>query len=100
MEKHNVQQESLCPVCRVPQPKDDKREMFQDAYRQYLIVRRQVEEGKCKWDRLPQEYQKMMDDVVRKWTRAADLGHPAAADNLGVTHENGYGVQVNEMCCE
>ena len=100
MEKHGVKQASLCPVCRVPQPKDDPEELFQDAYREFLIVDRQVKEGKCKWDRLPEKYQKMMDDVMRKWTRAADLGHAMAAFDLGVMYQYGHGVQVGERWCE
>ena len=93
LRQRGVQQ--ACPMCRAKLP-DSAEKMFADAMTIYFPIQRRVHQvdGKT-WGPLSRREQRQMDEVVRLWEGAAKQGHAPAQYNLGITYENGHGVDVN-----
>ena len=84
----------MCPLCCEELPQGPE-QLFEKACRLYLPLLSRVGRGDASWGSLTVAQQRTMDEVVQKWTLAAEQGNAGAQCNLGVMHENGQGVPQN-----
>ena len=83
--------QDLCPTCRAPLPPGPDK-LADEAYHNYMRVKRQVDRLGGDWSNLPPGLQREMDDVRERYAQAADQGHATAQRNLGVLFLTGQGV--------
>ena len=84
----------VCPMCREELPPGPE-QLFEEAGRFFFPFNSRVDRGEASWGSLTAAQQRTMDEVVQKWTLAAEQGNAGTQFNLGVMHENGQGVTQN-----
>ena len=86
-------QTKTCPTCRAPLPPGAEK-MHEEAVLRYLAVKMRVErEEGLSWSALPRRLQKEMDEVIKLWRRAADMGWARAQYELGCRYRHAEGVK-------
>ena len=81
-------------MCRAKLP-DSAEKMYADGWTIFFPIHRRMQQSDGSWGPLSRREQRQMDEVVRLWGGAAEQGHAVAQYNLGITYENGDGVDVN-----
>ena len=84
----------VCPMCREELPPGPE-QLFEEGCRLFFPLNSCVDRGEASWGSLTAAQQRTMDEVVQKWTLAAEQGKAGAQFNLGVMHEKGQGVPQN-----
>ena len=82
----------VCPLCRAQLPQSAEK-MFADGASIYFPMRDRLEQFGGSWGHLSTTETKKVKELLQFWLGSAQQGHTKALFNLGVMHENGYGVQ-------
>jgi len=94
--KGNEVDNKKCPFCRVVAPKSEeetiKREKIRVDMNDPIAIYKQGCYYQVGANGYPQDYTKALE----LWHRAAELGHATTYNNIGVSYENGIGVEVDE----
>ena len=89
----------VCPLCRSklpPSPED----LHDIANWYFLVLRGRVTRGEMSWGQMNVNERTYMNEALRLWREAADLGYDDACCALGVVYEEGYGVPQDRTQAE
>ena len=94
LRKFGVKQ--ACPLCRSPLPAGPE-QLNEEATRRYLVIDRQVAQGKASWSSLSPALQREIGEVIAGWRSAADQDFALAQYNLGLMFMHGRGVKQSDV---